>query len=59
MLLKLINPLFRDKLPPKTGFSNDPLKSIFESIKKLKLSDFIVRIILTRQKLILKQIDLL
>ena len=35
-----MNPLLRDRLPPKTGFSNDPLKSISESIKKvLKESD--------------------
>ena len=38
MLLKLINPLLKDREPPKTGLSNDPLKSISESIKKLKLS---------------------
>ena len=45
MLLKLINPLFRDRLPLKTGFSNDPLKSISESTKKLKLSDFKVNLL--------------
>jgi len=38
VLLKLINPLLKDREPPKTGFSNDPLKLISESIKKLKLS---------------------
>jgi len=40
VLLKLINPLLKDREPPTTGLSNDPLKSRSESIKKLKLSKF-------------------
>ena len=44
MLLKLINPLLKDREPPKTGLSKDPLKSKSESIKKLKLSVFKVNL---------------
>ena len=43
MLLNFINPLLRDKLPPKTGVSNDPLKSISESTKKLESSDLTLK----------------
>jgi len=45
LLFKLINPLLKDSEPPKTGLSNDPLKSISESIKKLKLSFFKVNLL--------------
>ena len=44
MLLRLINPLLKDRFPPKTGLSNAPLKSISESIRKLELFVFKVNV---------------
>ena len=45
LLLKLINPLLSERLPPRTGFLNDPFKFIFESTKKLKFSVFKVNLL--------------